>query len=196
MLPRSDPAVGHSTQIAIFEDLQPDCKSALDDFGELCLVEHIEFPYFNEPEKTLAEILDEINGFMKYLVEPRKKSDISETFAQRIKVDQLWGFHRLRLICKTQERLREVLATSTDFTLVNDDEFLAHKEYENDLSYYEEETYCEPYTNDTTADYDEEMSSPSAWESVQWIEWRQDDIGWGLVRDEVENGARSEWGST
>ncbi|CAG8643159.1 7249_t:CDS:2 [Paraglomus occultum] len=70
VLPYCDPAVGTSTQIAIFRDLSPTSKSINSTFGTYKHLEQIVHPHLDEPMKSNAEILDKIHYFMKYIINP------------------------------------------------------------------------------------------------------------------------------
>src|SRR5438128_617318 len=56
-LKESDPEVGFATQIAVFLDTQPEADPIFSEFGKYQDIEHIVFPYYDEPEKSNGEIV-------------------------------------------------------------------------------------------------------------------------------------------
>ncbi|CAG8688524.1 15810_t:CDS:1, partial [Racocetra fulgida] len=145
----SDPAVGFATQIAIFRDLRPDDKPLLSDFGSYGHIDQVVFPIYDEPDKSTSEILEVIHYYMKFLCNPV----VSELEGQRkkncIKIDYLWDIHRIRQLCKTRDKLLEILDSSADFTLLNADEVLAHIEYKLDSPKNENDEH-DWHTNDSS----------------------------------------------
>ncbi|CAG8752049.1 25718_t:CDS:2 [Gigaspora margarita] len=119
----SDPAVGCATQIAIFRDLRPDDKPLLSRLGSYDHIDKIEFPIYDEPDKSTSEILEVIHYYMQFLCNPVKELEQQKELKKNcVKIDYLWDIHRIRQLCKTRNHLLEVLDSSTDFTLLNVDE--------------------------------------------------------------------------
>ncbi|CAG8612058.1 16787_t:CDS:1 [Acaulospora colombiana] len=136
----SDPAVGFATQIAIFRDLQPETKPSVTNFGSYEHLERIVFPFYDEPEKSVPEILDVIHYYMQYICNPVVQ--LSGIKPNHVKTDDLWGIHKIRQLCKSRDRLREVIGTSAEFTLLNEDEIIAHREYKLDTPDEDEYESC------------------------------------------------------
>ncbi len=115
-------------------------------FGTYNHVEKIVFPYYNEPEKSTEEILEKIHHYLQYLCnrvmdsymndddgdgdDDSKRKQIFDP--NRIKIDEIWDIHRIKQFCKTKNKLLDVLGSSSDFTLINNNEMLVHKKYQLD----------------------------------------------------------------
>ncbi|RIB16067.1 hypothetical protein C2G38_2247260 [Gigaspora rosea] len=149
----SDPSVGCATQIAIFRDLRPDDKPLLSRLGSYDHIDKIEFPIYDEPDKSTSEILEVIHYYMKFLCNPVK--ELEQLKKNCVKIDYLWDIHRIRQLCKTRNNLLEVLDSSTDFTLLNVDEVLAHIEYKIDSPSKENNEYdwCSNDVYETESDW-------------------------------------------
>ncbi|CAG8733498.1 1454_t:CDS:2, partial [Acaulospora morrowiae] len=183
----SDPAVGFATQIAIFRDLQPEAKPIKTKFGSYEHVEKIIFPFYDEPDKNIAEILDVIHYYMQYLCNPVISYD--ETKRSHFRIDDLWSIHQIRLLCKSRDRLREVIGSSTEFTLINEEEMVAHREYKLDSS---EEDKDESYTNNEIFEDDPGWPTDEFDSNEKWNDgWGDENCNNGWGNENCNNG----WGN-
>ncbi|RIA86259.1 S-adenosyl-L-methionine-dependent methyltransferase [Glomus cerebriforme] len=155
-----DPAVGTVTQIAIFRDLNPSSKPLLASFGTYKHIENIVFPYYDEPDKTYEEILTVIHHYLQYLcnriIDYKDEESKQQYEPNRIKIEEIWDIHKIRQLCKTKDKLCDVLSSSSDFTLISNEEIIVHKEYQLDDNEYEHYDYDYNYDYDGDPDYDED----------------------------------------
>ncbi|CAG8489058.1 19205_t:CDS:2 [Rhizophagus irregularis] len=117
-----DPAVGNVTQIAIFRDLNPSSKPLLSSFDTYEHIEKIDFPYYNEPDKSYEEILETIHYYLQFLcnriIDTTNIKNDQQHEPNRIKIEEIWDIHRIRQLCKTKDKLRDVLSPNYN----NDDQ--------------------------------------------------------------------------
>ncbi|CAI2182006.1 4458_t:CDS:2 [Funneliformis geosporum] len=115
-----DPTVGTATQIAIFRDLNPSSKPLLTSFGTYNHIKTIEFPFYDEPEKSTEEILSKLHYYLQFLcnrvldsytsdVEVVKSSRQQKYDSNHIRVQEIWDIHEMRQLCKTKYKLLDIL---------------------------------------------------------------------------------------
>ncbi|CAG8557016.1 17376_t:CDS:2 [Funneliformis caledonium] len=179
-----DPAIGTATQIAIFRDLNPSSKPLFATFGEYNLVKTIEFPYYNEPEKSTEEILSRLHYYLQFLCnrvldgytndDADDKRTRREKFeSNRIRVEEIWDIHEMRQLCQTQNKLLDVLRSSPDFTLMNNnEEMIVHREYPLNTKVNDDE---DPNWDTTPVATNEWQISNNGWN----CEDSEEDKGWG-----------------
>ncbi|KAG9301776.1 hypothetical protein G9A89_003323 [Geosiphon pyriformis] len=187
----SDPAVGFATQIAIFLDLEPGAAPMASNFGAYQLIEHIIFPHYDEPEKSHSEIIEDIDYFMKFLCnhiteDEQDSSSEKDKVDNNLKkdhvlIDDLWNIHRIHQICKSKEKLCEVLATCADFTLVNNEWVQVHKKYE--LEQPVQEDMNSPFTNDDAILSEGSNTDTESWQDkksrfISNTTSQEDNYGW------------------
>nr|CAG8447432.1 4008_t:CDS:2 [Entrophospora candida] len=165
-LKTSDPAVGFATQIAIFKDLLTGSKPMLSTFDRKYEhVKHIEFPFYEEPEKSVPEILEVIHYYMKYLYE------------NQVNLSELWNIHRIRQLCKSKDKLRDIISTCDDFTLLDKNRILVHRKYE-----------IEVFNNDGYNKFEEQQQ----WSSPLPTIWNDCDDYWKNDDDENDENNNSQ----
>ncbi|EXX74783.1 hypothetical protein RirG_047940 [Rhizophagus irregularis DAOM 197198w] len=168
-----DPAVGNVTQIAIFRDLNPSSKPLLSSFDTYEHIEKIDFPYYNEPDKSYEEILETIHYYLQFLcnriIDTTNIKNDQQHEPNRIKIEEIWDIHRIRQLCKTKDKLRDVLRSSSDFTLLNDEEIIVHREYHLDSYDHQEEDYD---------DYDDDYEYHGGDEILSSPNYNNDDQNW------------------
>ncbi|GBC01298.1 hypothetical protein RclHR1_04130014 [Rhizophagus clarus] len=184
-----DPAVGNVTQIAIFRDLNPSSKPLLSSFDSYEHIEKIVFPYYNEPDKSYEEILEVIHYYLQFLCNRIIDTTIyknEQHDPKRIKIEEIWDIHRIRQLCKSKDKLCDILRSSSDFTLLNDEEMIVHKEYhldsydhrDKDYDYYDKNyNYYDDYDYyggdydyyDDNPDCDEILSNSNYNNDQNWV---------------------------
>ncbi|CAG8609202.1 6603_t:CDS:2 [Cetraspora pellucida] len=188
----SDPTVGFATQIAIFRDLRSDDNPLLSDFGSYDHIDQIVFPIYDEPDKSTSEILEVIHYYMKFLCNPVVSELEQQQKKNCVKIDYLWDIHRIRQLCKTRDNLLEILDYSTDFTLLNADEVLAHVEYKLDSPKKENDEY-DWHTNDAS-EMESDWNADDTNDNGRHYDHGNDDLandnGWyyDYTNDDLENG--------
>ncbi|CAJ0883726.1 12229_t:CDS:2 [Entrophospora sp. SA101] len=190
-LKTSDPAVGFATQIAIFKDLLPGSKPMLSTFDRKYEhVKHIVFPFYEEPEKSVPEILEVIHYYMKYLCNKIKyyfsdddddyynvDSENGKLDENQVNLNELWNIHRIRQLCKSKDKLRDIISTCDDFTLLDKNRILVHRKYE-----------IEVFNNDGYNKFEEQQQ----WSSPLPTIWNDCDDYWKNDDDENDENNNSQ----